>query len=264
MALIGNQNALAYTSFAKQDFTVTATTSYTLDHSVSNENEIALFINFVRQEPTTSYSCDGNQLTLTEATSVGDDMYCVFIGKAVQTVTPASSTITNDMLAETITVANGGTGLTSGFKNGITMAQQWRLTSDVTANTDPLTNWEVADDPSAGSIGTSMSLNNGIFTFPQTGIYKIDFGVFFQIGVEDVMTTVIDFTKDNGSSYDTILQVQEETSSRNGYGSVLVDVTDTSNDKVKFVLSSVNSGNYIRGDTDKNETYAIFTRLGDT
>jgi len=168
------------------------------------------------------------------------------------------------MLAETITVANGGTGLTSGFKNGITMAQQWRLTSDVTANTDPLTNWEAADDPSAGSIGTSMSLNSGIFIFFQTGIYKIDLGILFSIGVADVMTTVVDFTKDNGSSYDTILQVQEETSSRNGYGSVLVDVTDTSNDKVKFVLSSVNSGNYIRGDTNQNETYAIFTRLGDT
>jgi len=95
---LGNQPALSYTSFAKQDFTVTATTNYTLDHSVSNENEIALFINFIRQEPTTSYTCSGNQLTLTEATSVGDDMYCVFIGKAVQTVTPADNTITTAMV----------------------------------------------------------------------------------------------------------------------------------------------------------------------
>jgi len=97
---LGNQPALSYTSFAKQDFTVTATTSYTLDHSVSNENEIALFINFVRQEPTTSYTASGTSLTLTEATSVGDDMYCVFIGKAVQTVNPADNTISNSMIKD--------------------------------------------------------------------------------------------------------------------------------------------------------------------
>ena len=56
MPFIGNQPALSYTSFAKQDFTTSATTSYTLDNPVTNENEIALFINFVRQEPTTAYT----------------------------------------------------------------------------------------------------------------------------------------------------------------------------------------------------------------
>ena len=176
----------------------------------------------------------------------------------IQTRT-GSGTITIGASGETVQVGSGAIN-----NLGITMAQQWRLTSDVTVDTDPLTNWEVADDPSAGSIGTSMSLNSGIFTFPQTGIYKIDLGVLFTIGVADVVTVRINFTKDNGSSYDQILLIQEETSSRSGYGSVLVDVTDTSNDKVKFELSSLNAGNSIRGDTDQNETYAIFTRLGDT
>jgi len=83
MPFIGNQPALSYTSFAKQDFTTSATTSYTLDNPVTNENEIALFINFVRQEPTTAYTASGTSLTLTSATSASDDMYCVFLGKAV-------------------------------------------------------------------------------------------------------------------------------------------------------------------------------------
>ena len=99
MPFIGNQPALAFTSFAKQDFTTSATTSYTLDNPVANENEIALFINFVRQEPTTAYTASGVNLNLTEATSASDDMYCVFLGKAVQTVTPASGSVTNSMLA---------------------------------------------------------------------------------------------------------------------------------------------------------------------
>jgi len=92
MPFIGNQPALSYTSFAKQDFTTSATTSYTLDNPVANANELALFINFVRQEPG-SYSASGTTLTLTEATSVGDDMYCVYLGKAVQTVNPPNASV---------------------------------------------------------------------------------------------------------------------------------------------------------------------------
>src|SRR5210317_91930 len=97
---LGNQPALSYTSFAKQDFTTSATTSYTLDHPVTNENEIALFINFVRQEPTTAYTASGTSLTLTSATSASDDMYCVFLGKAVQTVNPPSGSVGTAQIAD--------------------------------------------------------------------------------------------------------------------------------------------------------------------
>jgi hypothetical protein len=100
LPFIGNQPALSYTSFAKQDFTTSATTSYTLDHPVTNENEIALFINFVRQEPTTAYTASGTSLTLTSATSASDDMYCVFLGKAVQTVNPPNSSVGTSQLAD--------------------------------------------------------------------------------------------------------------------------------------------------------------------
>jgi len=123
MPFIGNQPALSYTSFAKQDFTTSATTSYTLDNPVANANELALFINFVRQEPTTAYSASGTSLTLTSATSATDDMYCVFLGKAVQTVTPANNSVTNAMTAftkPTITRYTSGTGtynLPSGAKH---------------------------------------------------------------------------------------------------------------------------------------------------
>jgi hypothetical protein len=101
MPYIGNQNALAYTSFAKQDFTTSATTSYTLDNPVANENEIALFINFVRQEPTTAYTASGVNLTLTSATSATDDMYCVFLGKALQTVNPPAGSVGLSQLSAT-------------------------------------------------------------------------------------------------------------------------------------------------------------------
>ena len=44
MAYIGIKPAEEYTSFATQTFSTSATTSYTLDHPVTNENELALFI----------------------------------------------------------------------------------------------------------------------------------------------------------------------------------------------------------------------------
>ena len=100
MPFIGNQPALSYTSFAKQDFTTSATTSYTLDNPVANANELALFINFVRQEPTTAYSASGTSLTLTSATSATDDMYCVYLGKAVQTVNPPNASVGTSQLVD--------------------------------------------------------------------------------------------------------------------------------------------------------------------
>ena len=125
MPFIGNQPALSYTSFAVQHFTTSATTSYTLDYSVANENEIRLVINNVVQQPGSSYAytASGTSLTLSAATSATDTMYAVFLGKAVQTVTPASGSVTNAMLAGsidltskvtgTLPVANGGTGVTT-------------------------------------------------------------------------------------------------------------------------------------------------------
>ena len=100
MAFIGNQPAESFTSFATQEFSTSATTSYTLDHAVTNENEIALFVNNVRQQPGSgkAYTASGTTLTLSEATASTDTMYCVFLGRALQTVTPATNSITAAMV----------------------------------------------------------------------------------------------------------------------------------------------------------------------
>jgi hypothetical protein len=104
LAYIGTIPAEAYTSFAVQHFTTSATDTFTLDFPVANENEIALFINNVRQEPGSgyAYTASGTTLTLASAITGSDSMYCVFIGKAVQTVAPAAGSVTNDMLAGSI------------------------------------------------------------------------------------------------------------------------------------------------------------------
>ena len=100
MAFIGNQPAESFTSFAAQEFSTSATTSYTLNHAVTNENEIALFVNNVRQQPGSgkAYTASGTTLTLSAATASTDTMYCVFLGRALQTVTPATNSITAAMV----------------------------------------------------------------------------------------------------------------------------------------------------------------------
>ena len=101
MGYVGNTPALNYTTFAVQHFTTSATTGYTLDNAVTNENGIALFINNVRQEPGSSYAytASGTTLTLSAATTSSDTMYCVFIGKAVQTVNPPAGSVAASQLA---------------------------------------------------------------------------------------------------------------------------------------------------------------------
>ena len=112
MAYIGKEPGQFFTSFVKQDFTTSATTSYTLDHAVANENELALFINFVRQEPTAAYTASGTTLTLTSATSSSDDMYCVFLGKAIQTVNPPNSSVGSSQVSADLITGQTALGAT--------------------------------------------------------------------------------------------------------------------------------------------------------
>jgi hypothetical protein len=99
MAYIGNTPADKYQTLQKQSFTTSATTSYTLSYSVSSPQDIALFINNVRQNPNSSYTVSGTTLTLSSATTGTDVMYAVFLGKSVGTIAPALGSVTRNMLA---------------------------------------------------------------------------------------------------------------------------------------------------------------------
>ena len=100
MAYIGNQPTDNFVTFATQNFSTSATSSYTLSHAVSNENEIALFINNVRQHPGSgkAYTASGTALTLSANTASTDVMYCIFLGRAIQSTVPATNSITAAMV----------------------------------------------------------------------------------------------------------------------------------------------------------------------
>jgi len=117
MAYIGNIPTDNFVTFATQNFSTSATSSYTLTHAVSNENEIALFINNVRQHPGSgkAYTATGTALTLSANTASTDTMYCIFLGRAIQSSVPSTNSITPAMLGDTtVTALTAGTGITTG------------------------------------------------------------------------------------------------------------------------------------------------------
>ena len=125
MSYIGNTPGLKYTSFAVQHFTTSATTGYTLDHAVSNENEIRLVINNVVQQPGSgkAYTASGTTLTLSAATASTDAMYCVFLGKAVQTLNPATDSVGTSQIADNaVTAAKIASGVLTDQVAGISSA----------------------------------------------------------------------------------------------------------------------------------------------
>jgi hypothetical protein len=228
MPFIGNQPALSYTSFAKQDFTTSATTSYTLDNPVANANELALFINFVRQEPTAAYSASGTTLTLTSATSATDDMYCVYLGQALQTVNPANASVgaaqlasdavtTAKILDANVTAAKLGTDAKNTPAFNVYLASDQSITND-TFN-------KVTFDTEVYDSGSVFASNK--FTPAVVGKYLLNAGVFLDSGLASNLNISRVALYKNGSLFKEVQWRNDSNQPRrqNPTFSHLVDVT---------------------------------------
>jgi len=215
MPFIGNQPALSYTSFAKQDFTTSATTSYTLDHPVTNENEIALFINFVRQEPTTAYTATGTSLTLTSATSASDDMYCVFLGKAVQTVNPpvgsvGASQISDGSIALGKLSATGTKDATTFLRGDNTFASAGGANTpyffayrNATLSISHATFTTIVYDAEDLDSGSGFSTSTGKYTVPEAGKYYFEYSIRSTADADTNSVRIFTLGKRTGSATTT-------------------------------------------------------------
>ena len=293
MAYIGIQPAEKFTSFATQTFSVSATTSYTLDHAVANENEIALFVNNVRQQPGSgkAYTATGTALTLSAATASTDTMYCVFLGRALQTVTPATNSITaamvgNDLISgkdalasepadtDEFLVSDAGTlkridySLIKG--GGITSASMFRLTTTFQNDATITSNIEEVDSDGYGGLGTAVTESSGIFSFPSTGIWLILAQASFQTesGQSDNFSKINIMVTTDNSSYDPAASGWQGGIDSTEYRGVtthhILDVTNTSTHKVKFEIDVNNTQTYTLGNSTSTNTGFSFIRLGDT
>src|SRR5210317_1855695 len=119
MAYLGNSPARSFISFERQVFTiVNSQTVYTLDHSVTNENDIRLVVNNIVQEPGSgkAYTATGTTLTLSAALVNGtDEMYCVFLGRATATNAPGAGSVgTSQLAADAVTNAKVDSSVITG------------------------------------------------------------------------------------------------------------------------------------------------------
>jgi hypothetical protein len=180
------------------------------------------------------------------------------INESADTITIGASGDTVNIVG---TLQNGGTN----FLQGITEADQWRLTVDITTNTNPISaNLERVDNTGFGKIGTGMSVSSGIWTFPSTGLWKIELHATGSLGGSDVQTTINIRTYISASPTDVaIAYIGSNGDNDSASTSFLYNVTDTSTHQLTFRTDSMVSST-VRGDTDYNETHFNFIRLGDS
>ena len=172
---------------------------------------------------------------------------------------------------------DGGTGKV--LHNGVDIASrimidQWRRSAALSLSSGEnyiTSDWERVDASAQGVCipGGGMTESSGIFTFPMTGIYKVEWQVYFEdTGSASVNSCNIYGTTNNSdytilsSSLNSIADVSTY-SYASAHTQTLIDVTDTSQVKVKFRVYS-NGSVSVDVSSAENRNCATFTRIGDT
>ena len=154
---------------------------------------------------------------------------------------------------------------------GITVADQWRLTTTFTGDAEPIaSNLERVDTSGQGTIGSAMTESSGVFTFPSTGIYSVTFFANARntSGNETQYEAIISYSSNAGVAWSEMAMGHNGDSGSNSDLGVIAnsffDITDVSNQKVRFVVDCVQAATMTHASSTKNSTYFNFVRLGDT
>jgi hypothetical protein len=193
------------------------------------------------------------------------------INESSDTITIGASGDTTNIVG---TLQNNGSALNFATVNGITEADNWRLTTSFSGDAAPIaSNWERGDTDGAGYFGTGMSQSSGVFTFPSTGYWYITYTALFLLGsgADSAYQSISMLTTLNNSSYSLasnanpfVKGVGSGNTYSTGVTSFIFDVTDTTNRKVRFDTDSGNTSTTTIGSTVEDTTSVKFIRLGDT
>lgn len=157
--------------------------------------------------------------------------------------------------------------------SGLTEADVWRVNAHTTSDGGGLiltANWERCDTDGFSKLGTGMTESSGVFTFPSTGYWEINFfGYCHDTSSSHTVGGHISPTVDNGSNYTTAASsyFSVPNVSTYSYGTFfqthIMDVTDTSTHKTRFYVYSSGDCTW-EGASDANALCAVFKKLGDT
>jgi len=271
------------------DITTSATATYNLQlnggaYSPASANNLLVSLNGVIQKPGSSFTISGSQITFSSALTSSDSIdFIIALGDVLSVGTPTDGSVGTASLAPSaVTDAKIASGISSSKLTGAlpaldgsaltgtdatTVYDQFRLTSNRSGDGDITANIERVDDPSIASNSSSqVSESSGIFSFPETGIYQVIFIYKMLCGTNDNIVGRIFATTDN-SSYDDVAQSNVSSVGgldQTGACTTLIDVTDTSNVKVKFNMVSVGGSSNLIGNTDTSQTAFTFIKIADT
>ena len=173
-------------------------------------------------------------------------------------------------------LSTNGSGALLFANAGIIMADQWMLTSNFSpggAVSIVTSGWGRVSRAGYGSLGSAMTESSGVFTYPQTGIYFVEYTAqLISTSAQRYLGQRIQTTHNN-SSYSHATDVLTHIGITNSYGayaqatsSVIQDVQDVTQDKVRFCVSAITPGDTtLQGDgSGRAATHVTFIRLGDT
>ena len=135
---------------------------------------------------------------------------------------------------------------------GITEVDRWVMSSQNYSNNDYLTaGWSRHTTLTGAPHGTGLSESSGVFSFPSTGVYKMDFQTYFwnNAGTRGYLGVDVRGTNDNFSSNDERISLgYTHTSVAQDHSGLfiswLMDVTNTSNNKFKLLYNGSNTGGF--------------------
>ena len=147
----------------------------------------------------------------------------------------------------------------------------WVQTADLTAVATPITaNLSQFTSGIATTIGTGMSVSSGIWTFPQTGIWRVTAQATTRQATNSVNAYIyIRGSNDNFSS-DNILALQYHHGPTTNIQktqtcTTFVDIQDTTTDKVRFDFGGFSGSNFkLYGWAGHFGTGFIFERIANT
>ena len=189
---------------------------------------------------------------------------------AITTLNNRSINRSDTASADQVWTATSATASDFQASGGITDFDSWRLTADFDGSTGDIDgSWERQDFFSENiKLGTGMSESSGVFTFPSTGIWKIEFWTkMAPVGAHTYNGFYLYASSDSGVGYSYLTGAwghavgagKSVTISANSF----LNVTDASTYRVKAGAASAGDTNF-QGNTDVNYTYFNFIRLGDS
>jgi len=179
----------------------------------------------------------------------------------------AANAVATAKLADGAVTSTKSTGL-----GGLSMMDQWRNNVDNgETNNSTISGWERVDTLFS-QIGTGMTESSGVFTFPATGIYKVEFHASWRRAANQNLNKVrgqIYVSSDGGSNYTSRCEASTQMASAGDNqecfccGNCILDVTDASQFKVKLYVEAATHVRPMQS-TNQNITYFTFLKLGDT